>query len=81
MAPIQRTSEGAEGALPRLIEFLEHNTHDARFFGVELDVDGCLDRRDARALLPRVVVVEITLSRQPGREGDGNAGECADRGL
>lgn len=56
-----RASIGEESALPKLIEFLEHNTRDAKAYGVEIGDDGQLDERDARALLPQVVVVEITL--------------------
>jgi hypothetical protein len=56
-----RASLGEEEALPRLIEFLEHNTRDAKAYGVEIGADGRLDERDARALLPHVVVIEITL--------------------
>jgi deazaflavin-dependent oxidoreductase (nitroreductase family) len=56
-----RASVGEEAALPRLIEFLEHNTHDAKAYGVKLGGDGRLDERDARALLPQVVVVEVAL--------------------
>jgi hypothetical protein len=56
-----RASVGDEATLPRLVEFLEHNRRDAKAYGVEIDADGRLDERDARALLPQVVVVEITL--------------------
>lgn len=56
-----RASVGEEAVLPKLIEFLEHNTHDAKAYGVKLGGDGRLDERDARALLPQVVVVEVTL--------------------
>jgi hypothetical protein len=56
-----RASVGDERALPRLIEFLEHNPRDARAYGVEIGADGRLDERDARALLDQVVVVEIEL--------------------
>lgn len=58
-----RASVGDEDALPRLIGFLEHNAMDAKAFGVKLDADGRIDERDARALLPQVVVIEITLAQ------------------
>jgi len=50
-----------EAYLPLLTEYLEHNTADAKAYGVSLDGDGRLDERDARALLPQVVIVEIAL--------------------
>jgi hypothetical protein len=56
-----RASVGDEAALPRLVEFLEHNPRDAKGYGVEIDFDGRLDERDARALLSQVVVIEVTL--------------------
>jgi hypothetical protein len=56
-----RASVGDESALPRLIEFLEHNTRDAKAYGVEIDAEGRLDERDARALLKQVVVIEVEL--------------------
>jgi len=45
---LARVGVGDEGALPSLVEFLEHNTRDAKAYGVEIGADGRLDERDAR---------------------------------
>ena len=56
-----RASLGDESALPRLVEFFEHNARDAKAYGVRLDAQGRVDERDARALLTQVVVIEVEL--------------------
>ncbi len=51
---------GTESELGFLISFLEHRPVDAKAYGVEI-VDGSLDPEDARALLPLIVLVRVTV--------------------
>ena len=57
-----RASVGDEGELPELVAFLEHRRADARAYGLTLSPDGRVDRDQARALLPQIVVIRIALS-------------------
>lgn len=50
-----------EAGIVRLTAFLERHPRDARAYGVRVGADGRLDERDARALLPQVVVIDVDL--------------------
>ncbi len=54
-------SRGDASALATLIEYLQSRPRDAKFYGVRLGPDGEPDERDARALLPQIVVVRVAL--------------------
>lgn len=57
-----RACSGAEQDLPALVDFLEHRPRDAKAYGLTIDPDGRVDLGQALALLPQVVVVQITVA-------------------
>ena len=56
-----RASIGDEAELPVFAKFLENRRLDAKAYGVTLTPEGRIHRDEARALLPQIVLVRITL--------------------
>jgi deazaflavin-dependent oxidoreductase (nitroreductase family) len=56
-----RASVGDEAELPVLVKFLENRPLDAKAYRVTLTPEGRIDRDEARALLPQIVLIHITL--------------------
>jgi deazaflavin-dependent oxidoreductase (nitroreductase family) len=50
-------------ALSALLAFLEHRPSDVRMYGISMTDDGRPDERQARQVLPHVVVITVTLDR------------------
>jgi deazaflavin-dependent oxidoreductase (nitroreductase family) len=59
---IASVSVGNEESLPALMTFLENRPMDARAFGLHRSQNGRLDWNDARAILPQIVVIRVTLT-------------------
>lgn len=53
---------GNPEALPRLATYGEHLRRDAKAFGLTFTADGKLDERQARSVLPELVIIEVTLT-------------------
>lgn len=47
--------------LPVFVEFLTHRRRDARAYGVTCDRHGNVDEREARAVMPDLVIVRVAL--------------------
>lgn len=58
--------DGDPEALEHLAMYGEHLTRDAKMFGLTLTSDGKLDEGRARAVLPEIVIIRITLNEGSG---------------
>lgn len=53
--------EGGIEQLPVFVDFLNHRKRDARAYGITIDADGRVNEREARAAMPDLVIVKVTL--------------------
>jgi len=58
---VARVLSGDDERLSTLLSFLDHRRLDARAYGLEFDEAGRIDPDRARAALPLIVVIRVTL--------------------
>jgi deazaflavin-dependent oxidoreductase (nitroreductase family) len=53
---------GDPASVPALVHFLERRRRDARAYGIAVSAAGRVDRSQAAAVLPRLVIITVTLA-------------------
>ena len=67
---VARVLSGDDERLSTLLRFLDHRRLDARAYGLEFDDAGRIDPDRARAVLPQIVVIRVTLVMGGGGQDD-----------